>query len=143
VTISSAEAFTTAEWNAVCDQVVAAIIRGHDKDMGGVPQNIANKNRFIGVFGSERDALVVLLPDSVAYNCEIKAGEGTKIYLKINALDMVDLQPAVVAISNDISHTAQIFPKNGRDVRIAGGEPPQTVMQKCQTPFLTRVLHIV
>jgi hypothetical protein len=98
VTIKSDDKFTNAEWNTLCDKVVAAIMRGYNKNMGSDPLNLSNKGKVESVFAGN---ITIDLSSSAAYNCEVKSGNYTTIYLKTSAVDTVDLQPAVVVIDND------------------------------------------
>jgi hypothetical protein len=95
VTIKSDDKFTNAEWDALCNKVVAKIeseyVRGNDA---------ISKLKFDGMFAPARNAVIVL-SSSAAYKCEVKSGNYTTIYLKTSAVDTVDLQPAVVVIDND------------------------------------------
>jgi hypothetical protein len=96
VTIKSDDKFTDAEWTAACNKVVDAIMRGYNKyaSTGGLP-DIGNKNIFENIFA---DNISVVLSSSATYNCEVKSGNYTTIYLKTSAVDTVDLEPAVLVL---------------------------------------------
>jgi hypothetical protein len=95
VTIKSDDQFTSDEWDTLCDKVVEAIMRGYNKDMGGILPNVSNKNRFEAIFTG--DILIVLLK-AATYDIEIKTAGDKVIYIKTSALDTVDIQPAVFAL---------------------------------------------
>jgi hypothetical protein len=106
ITIKSDDKFTNAEWTAACDKVVAAIMRGYNKNMGSDPLNLSNKGKFEAVFATEKNVAIVL-SSSAAYNCEVKSGDYTTIYLKTSAIDTVDIQPAMVVLDNGTgAHTS-------------------------------------
>jgi hypothetical protein len=105
VTIKSDDKFTNAEWTAACDKVVAAIMRGYNKyaSTGGLT-DIGNKGIFENIFANN---ISVVLSSSAAYNCEVKSGNYTTIYLKTSAIDTVDLEPAVLVLDvQSGSHTS-------------------------------------
>jgi alpha-L-arabinofuranosidase len=95
VTIKSDEAFTAAEWNTLCNKVVAAIegTRGYNKS--GISS--MDKTAFEDVFGNR--SISVILSSSATYNCEVKSGNYTTIYLKTSAVDTVDIHLAVVTMA--------------------------------------------
>jgi hypothetical protein len=105
VTVISEETFTTAEWNTLVDKVVAAIMRGYNKDMGDDFENAFKNSNFKGVFSLANNAQIIL-SSSATYNCEVKSGEDTKLYLKTSAIDTVDIQPAITAMAETETYTA-------------------------------------
>jgi hypothetical protein len=90
VTIQSADKFTDAEWNTLCDKVVTAIegTRGYNKS----ENTNLNKAAFENVFAG---SITVVLSSSATYSCEVKSGNYTTIYLKTSAVDTVDIKLAV------------------------------------------------
>jgi hypothetical protein len=94
------EKYLNAEWTALCDKVVAAIMRGYDKfkDVGGLDDS-DNKLDFATEFRSAKE-FKIILSSSAAHNCEVKDGDYKTIYLKTSVLDTVDIQPAVEALAN-------------------------------------------
>jgi uncharacterized repeat protein (TIGR02543 family) len=92
VTIKSAEKFTQVEWDTLCDNVVATIMRGYNKNIDGGFQDIVNKYYFEGVFAGN---VSVVLSSSAIHNCEVKSGDYTTLYFKTSALDTIDVQPAI------------------------------------------------
>jgi hypothetical protein len=88
--IKSDDKFTNAEWNTLCDKVVAAIegTRGYNK----AGNTNLNKAAFENVFAG---SVTVVLSSSATYNCEVKSGNYTTIYLKTSAVDTVDIKLAV------------------------------------------------
>jgi hypothetical protein len=97
VTISSTEKFTTAEWNTLCNSVVAAIENGYKNNTG------INALRFEARFAESENTSIKILSNSTTYNCEVKAGDNT-IYLKMSAIDTVDFLPALTALSNGVAY---------------------------------------
>ena len=91
VTIKSDDQFTAAEWKTLCDKVVAAVEREYKKVVG----TIIEKIRFEGVFATN---ISINLLTSATNDCEVNAGDNTNIYLKISAIDTVNLQPVVRAL---------------------------------------------
>jgi hypothetical protein len=100
VTVKSDEKFTADEWNTLVDKVIAAIMRGYNKDMAGLTD--VNKMGFEAEFASDNfyGVASIVLSSSATYNCEIKNAGDRIIYIKIAAIDAVDLQPAVWAMSD-------------------------------------------
>jgi ABC-type glycerol-3-phosphate transport system substrate-binding protein len=92
VTIKSDDLFTNTEWNTLCNKVVSAIEREYTKVNGTIDQI-----RFEGVFATN---ISINLSTSASNDCTVNAGDTTNIYLKISAIDTVNLQPVVVALSN-------------------------------------------
>jgi len=96
VTITSEEQFTADQWKTHCDNVVTAIMRGHDKYISAVGLTDAvNKNRFKTVFAVDQNTIIVIMPNSVTYNCEVRGDNYRKMYLKVGAIDTIDLELAV------------------------------------------------
>jgi hypothetical protein len=95
VTIKSDDQFTTAEWKTLCDKVVAAIMRGYNSDY----MDFLNKPIFENMFGN--NGISVVLLKSATYDCEVKDGNYTTIYLKTSTINMIDLQPAVWVLADD------------------------------------------
>jgi len=98
VTIKSDDKFTTDEWKTLCDKVVAAIEKGYNKTGLNSSQNNAT---FKTVF---KYNIPVSLLKSATYDCEVKAFSHelstVEWYIKISALDTIDLQPAIWAIGD-------------------------------------------
>jgi len=92
VTIKSDDLFTNTEWITLCNSVVSAIEREYTKVNGTIDQI-----RFEGVFATN---ISINLSTSASNDCTVNAGDTTNIYLKISAIDTVNLQPVVVALSN-------------------------------------------
>jgi hypothetical protein len=103
VTVKSGEKFTDTEWDTLVGKVIVAIIRGYNKDMSyldnGSPGfgNASNKGIFAGLFADDNiyGSISIVLSNSAIYNCEVKSNDYNTMYLKINALDAIDLEPAV------------------------------------------------
>jgi hypothetical protein len=85
VTIKSDDLFLTAEWDTLCDKVVAAIERGYGVAITG----------FTTVFASDQNAKVVL-GNNFTYNWEIKTGETRTVYIKTTSIDTVSFSDIVV-----------------------------------------------
>jgi hypothetical protein len=77
VTITSTDTFTTAEWNTLCDKVVSAIGRGYGSGGSAMKSNIE-------IYFMNNNVSVVL-SKSATYDCEVKSGEVSIMYLKANA----------------------------------------------------------
>jgi len=77
VTIKSADTFTNAEWNTLCDKVVAAVKKGYDS-----APNDAVKTNIENHFNT--NTVSVDLLKSATYDCEVKSGESSIMYLKAN-----------------------------------------------------------
>jgi len=97
VTIKSDEQFTTAEWNTLCDDVVAAIMRGYNSDYMPDTNKIVFELEFEG--NEFLAPISITLLKSATYDCEVTPGDRI-IYLNTSTLNMIDLQPAVWAIAN-------------------------------------------
>jgi len=95
VTIKSNDQFTAAEWTALCDKAVGAIERGYNSDY----MPAVNKPNFENKFRNYNISIVLL--KTATYDCEVKEGNYTTMYLKISALDTVDLRPAVWALCDE------------------------------------------
>jgi len=117
VTIQSDDKFLKADWDALCDKVVAAIMRGYDKT--GI-NTALNKSVFANTF---RNDISIVLSSSATHNCEVKDGDYTTIYLKTGVLDTVDVQPAVWALGDEEPFVAKakIVPANGNNAVLANG----------------------
>jgi hypothetical protein len=99
VTVTSEETFTTAEWNTLVDKVVAAIMRGYNKNVGGELDNILNKDNFQTIF-TPSYGVKIILSSSMEHNCEVKSTDYKTMYLKTNAIDTIDIEPAITAMIN-------------------------------------------
>jgi hypothetical protein len=88
------EKYLNAEWTALCDKVVAAIMRGYNK-----LDTSLNHGCFEATFSTYFNYSIVLLK-TATYDCEVKENDLTTLYLKINIIDTVDIQPAVWALSD-------------------------------------------
>jgi hypothetical protein len=101
------ENFADDKWDMLIVKVIAAIMRGYNKDMGTTFDNNANKVQFEGVFGLTGNSTIAL-SSSALYDCEVKLfSDVSRIYLKAddNAIDGVDIQPAIVALTNNTAYT--------------------------------------
>jgi hypothetical protein len=95
VTIKSDEKFTATEWETLVGKVIAAIMRGYNyKSTDGAFNEDIHKGIFETIFATNRNISIVLL-ESTTIDCEVKSDNYRKMYLKISALDTIDLQPAV------------------------------------------------
>jgi len=99
VTITSDEKFTSNEWSTLCLKVVAAIMRGYNKDMGGGFYDASNMSFFENLFSLVN--VTVVLSKTATYDVEVKSGVYDTLYLKISAIDTVDIQPAVDVMVNE------------------------------------------
>jgi len=93
VTIKSNDLFTTAEWNTLCDKVVAAIENGY---------KIGTQGNFTEVFASAWGAIVVL-GSNFTYNWEVIKGDSKKAYIKTASIGTVNYEMIVMRMKNDIS----------------------------------------
>jgi hypothetical protein len=96
VTIKSDDKFFKADWDALCDKVVAALGRGYT----AAPSDLMKTN--IATFFGGR-TVVVILSGSVTLKCEVKGDDHNTIYLKadgatIDGIAGVDLFSAIVAM---------------------------------------------
>jgi len=100
VTIKSDEKFTTTEWETLVGKVIAAILRGYNKYTDSGYYEYSNKGVFEGTFATNKNISIVLL-ESTTIDCEVKSDNYRKMYLKISALDTIDLQPAVCIMDSE------------------------------------------
>jgi hypothetical protein len=96
VTVKSTEQFSNPEWEKLVGKVEAAVMRGYNKTGINV---VLNENVFKAIFADSNDILIVL-SSFATFNCEVKKDDYGTIYLKISALEMLDLQPALWVISD-------------------------------------------
>ncbi|WP_461246090.1 hypothetical protein, partial [Treponema sp. R6D11] len=104
VTVKSFDLYTDADWATDVAKVVTAIMRGYNKDLTLPNFNNVNKSFFVVMFADNRVATAVL-SKTATYDCEVKENDYTTLYLKTNALDTVDLQPAIWACIEEEAYT--------------------------------------
>jgi hypothetical protein len=79
VTITSADTFTIAEWNMLCDKVVSAINGKYSSAPGTFPT----------IFASNQNAKIIL-GKNFTYDWEVKDGEFRTAYIKTTSIDTVN-----------------------------------------------------
>jgi len=93
VTITSNDLFTTAEWNTLCDKVVAAIEAGY---------TTGDQSNFTEVFASAKNSKIVL-GNNFTYNWEVKAGEFDTAYIKTASIGTVNFNTIVMRMKENIA----------------------------------------
>jgi hypothetical protein len=92
VTITSNDLFTTAEWNTLCDKVVAAI---------EVSYITGSQGSFRTIFSSTKNTKVVL-GNNFTYNWEVKAGEFDTAYIKTASISTANFNSIVTSMGGEI-----------------------------------------
>jgi len=99
VTVSTSNEYYLNDWNAIVEKVIDALNRGYNKD---VVDDLNSSNQTIfetNIFNANKNAQVIV-SNSTALDSEVKKDKWRTLYLKLSALDTVDVQPAVWAMDD-------------------------------------------
>ncbi|MDR2716792.1 MAG: hypothetical protein LBB89_01825 [Treponema sp.] len=107
VTIKSDDKFTTAEWNTLCNKVIAALNAAYT----AAPP--PSKTQFGNVFGG--NGVTIVLVDSLAddKSWEVRVGEFRTLYLKTSSIATAVYGSAVQYMTNSTAGVGKASPAKG------------------------------
>ena len=115
VTISSPDEHLPSAWNALCDDVVAALNAAYNATGN------AGKNEFrvifgntVDIFGNGGNGVEIVLVNNLANNWEVRDGEWRTMYLKTGSIATADYRNAIAYMAVTAPQVGKATPEKDR-----------------------------